>query len=88
MRIVILCNDTRGGVQPYAVLTRGLVAAGHAVSTVAPSGMTHLFDTSVPVTPLSGTEDALTFAVGGVAKKGAAAAMRVMAQEMTHRLSG
>lgn len=37
-RITLLCNDTRGGVQPYAALARGLKAVGHEVSTVAPAG--------------------------------------------------
>ena len=30
MRIAIVANDTRGGVEPYAALARGLAAAGHA----------------------------------------------------------
>lgn len=36
MRIVIVCNDTHGGIQPYVALGSGLVLAGHQVRMVAP----------------------------------------------------
>jgi sterol 3beta-glucosyltransferase len=88
MRILIVCNDTRGGVQPYAALARGLVAAGHSVSAVAPMGLTGLFDESVAVTELAGTEDALAFASSGIAERGTGAAMRLMARELPRRLGG
>ncbi len=88
MHILILCNDTRGGVQPYAALARGLVAAGHRVSAVAPMGLTGLFDASVVVTPLKGTEDALAFASSGIAEQGTGATMRLMARELPKRLGG
>jgi sterol 3beta-glucosyltransferase len=88
MRILIVCNDTRGGVQPYAALARGLVAAGHSVSAVAPIGLTGLFDASVAVTPLAGTEEALAFASSGIAEQGTGAAMRLMARELPKRLGG
>jgi sterol 3beta-glucosyltransferase len=87
MHILILCNDTRGGVQPYAALAQGLVAAGHTVSAVAPIGLTHLFGPRVTITPLAGTEDALAFATGGGAEKGTGAAMRLMARELPRRLA-
>jgi sterol 3beta-glucosyltransferase len=29
MRIALICNDTRGGVQPYVALGQGLASAGH-----------------------------------------------------------
>jgi UDP:flavonoid glycosyltransferase YjiC (YdhE family) len=32
MKIAIVCNDTRGGVQPYVALGQGLAHAGHAFS--------------------------------------------------------
>lgn len=88
MRILIVCNDTRGGVQPYAALARGLVAAGHRVSAVAPIGLTGLFDASVAVTHLAGTEEALAFASSGIAEQGTGAAMRLMARELPKRLGG
>ena len=87
MHILVLCNDTRGGVQPYAALAHGLIAAGHTVSAVAPVGLTHLFGPQVKVTPLAGTEDALDFATGGGAEKGTGAAMRLMARELPRRLA-
>jgi aryl-alcohol dehydrogenase-like predicted oxidoreductase len=31
VRIAILCNDTRGGVLPYAALARGLLDAGYVM---------------------------------------------------------
>ncbi len=43
MRIAIVANDTRGGVEPYATLTRGLASAGHQVVAVAPSDYRDLF---------------------------------------------
>lgn len=88
MRILIVCNDTRGGVQPYAALARGLAAAGHRVSAVAPIGLTGLFDASVTVTPLKGTEEALAFASSGIAEQGTGAAMRLLARELPKRLGG
>jgi len=37
MRIAVVCNDTRGGIQPYVALGLGLLRAGHEVRAVAPS---------------------------------------------------
>ena len=88
MRILTVCNDTRGGVQPYAALARGLVSAVQSVSAVAPVGLTGLFDATVAVTPLNGTEDALTFASSGKAEQGTGAAMRPMVPELPKRLGG
>lgn len=36
MRVAIICNDTRGGLQPYLALGVGLRAAGHEALMVAP----------------------------------------------------
>lgn len=44
MRITVVTQDTRGGVQPYAALAEGLVAAGHDVRAVAPAEYTWLFE--------------------------------------------
>lgn len=38
MRTSLICNDTRGGIQPYLALALGLKAAGDDVSFVAPEG--------------------------------------------------
>lgn len=44
MRIGLVTQDTRGGVQPYAALAAGLADAGHEVLAVAPSEYAWLFD--------------------------------------------
>ena len=44
MKIAIAANDTRGGVEPYATLARGLASAGHEVVAVAPPDYRDLFD--------------------------------------------
>ncbi len=47
--ILIVCNDTLGGVLPYARLGAALRAAGHAVTAAAPEEMTALFtDRNIP----------------------------------------
>lgn len=38
MRVAIISQDTRGGIQPYLGLGLGLRAAGHEVAVVAPAG--------------------------------------------------
>ena len=89
MRIAILCNDTRGGVQPYAALASGLKHAGHEVVAVAPTESIGLFQASgVAVTPLAGTEDAVALLAGGAAERGTLAAMHLMRRELPARLSG
>lgn len=44
MKITVMTQDTRGGVQPYAALARALVAAGHEVRAVAPADLAWLFE--------------------------------------------
>jgi UDP:flavonoid glycosyltransferase YjiC (YdhE family) len=36
MKVALICNDTRGGIQPYVALGLGLRAAGHEAVVVAP----------------------------------------------------
>ena len=43
MRIAIVCNDTRGGIQPYVALGLGLQRAGHEVRAMAPSDLASMF---------------------------------------------
>lgn len=43
VRVLIVANDTRGGVEPYAHLARGLRSAGHSVSVAAPSDYASMF---------------------------------------------
>jgi sterol 3beta-glucosyltransferase len=87
MRIALLCNDTRGGVQPYVALGLGLRRAGHDVRAVAPSDLAALFAAvGIPVTPLSGSIESVLRRSGGVAERGMLATMRFAAQEMPARL--
>lgn len=44
MRAAIVCNDTRGGVQPYLALGLGLRRSGHEVIINAPEGYRPLVD--------------------------------------------
>jgi sterol 3beta-glucosyltransferase len=88
MRIALLCNDTRGGVQPYVALGLGLRAAGHDVRAVAPSDLAGMFsEVGIPVTALSGSIEAVLRGSGGVAERGMLATMRFAAQEMPRRLT-
>lgn len=43
MRIAIVANATRGGVEPYASRARGLASAGHEVVASAPPDDRDLF---------------------------------------------
>lgn len=55
MRIGIVANDTRGGVEPYAALARGLAYAGHSVIAAAPPDYRDLFgDAAARFIPLEG----------------------------------
>lgn len=42
MRIGIVCNDTRGGVQPYIALAEAMTALGVSVVLIAPKHLLHL----------------------------------------------
>lgn len=83
MRIAIVCNDTRGGVQPYVALGLGLAQAGHEVRMVVPANHVSLFDgTSLAVFPLSGPPAEEVNAAARIAEKGTFATMTFMAREM------
>lgn len=83
MRIVFVCNDSRGGVQPYVALALGLRAAGHEVRAVAPAALASLFaDVGLPVAPLSGDVQAAVQASGGAAERGALASMVFAARQL------
>lgn len=82
MRIAIACNDTRGGVQPYVALARGLAAAGHEVRALAPEDLAPMFSSAgIPATALAGSVEATMRGSGGV-EGGALAAMRMAAELM------
>ena len=81
MRIAVVCNDTRGGIQPYVALALGLRRAGHDVRAVAPSDLASMFrDVGLPVAPLSGSIEAVLRSSDGAAERGAIASMRLAAR--------
>ena len=83
MRIAVVCNDTRGGIQPYVALALGLRRAGHDVRAVAPSKLSSMFsEVGLPVTALSGDVDAVLRSSDGAAERGAIASMRLAAREL------
>jgi UDP:flavonoid glycosyltransferase YjiC (YdhE family) len=85
MRFALVCNDTRGGVQPYVALGIGLKNAGHDVRAVAPAGLAAMFsDEGIPVVPLSGGAD--IHDATSIAEQGTFAAMRLMARELPDRV--
>ncbi len=87
MRIAIVCNDTRGGIQPYVALGLGLRRAGHDVRAMAPADLATMFsDAGIAVAPLSGSIEEVVRASGGVAERGTIAAIRLSAREMPARI--
>ncbi|MDX2233433.1 MAG: glycosyltransferase, partial [Hyphomonadaceae bacterium] len=87
MRIAIVCNDTRGGVQPYVALGLGLKRAGHDVRALAPGGLETMFtEAGVEATALTGSVDDLRTLVSGVAERGSLAAMRLSVRELPRRI--
>jgi UDP:flavonoid glycosyltransferase YjiC (YdhE family) len=87
MRVAIVCNDTRGGIQPYVALGLGLKAAGHEVQAVAPGDLAKMFtEVGLPVAPLSGSLEAVLRGSAGAAERGMMASMRLAAREMPARI--
>ena len=87
MRIAIVSNDTRGGIQPYVALGLGLRAAGHEVRAVAPSDLAAMFsEVGIPVAPLSGSIEAVLHASKGAAERGMIASMRLAGRELPTRI--
>jgi len=88
MRIVIVANDTRGGIQPYLALGMGLREAGHDVVFVAPADFAPSIDEAGLIhAPLSGSVEELVRARAGAAEGGAFSGMRLAAREMKSRIS-
>ncbi|HSP80686.1 MAG TPA: hypothetical protein VLQ93_19310, partial [Myxococcaceae bacterium] len=87
MRIAVVCNDTRGGIQPYVALAQGLRRAGHEVRAVAPSDLAPMFtEVELPVAPLSGSIEAVLRGSNGAAERGALASMRLAARELPRHI--
>ena len=79
MRIAVVCNDTRGGVEPYAALADGLARAGHTVIAVAPDAYRSLFsDRGLDVVALAGFADEDIGKAVSEAQRGTLAAMTVV----------
>lgn len=88
MKIAIVCNDTRGGVQPYLALGIGLKRAGHNVSAVAPSEFTSMFaQNGIPITPLSGGDEVARLRTVGIEEKGTLATLRFMREHLPRRIA-
>jgi sterol 3beta-glucosyltransferase len=86
MRIAIVANDTRGGVQPYMALAIGLKAAGHKVVCVAPREFRSVFEShALPFHPLSVDAEQARGATR-IAEMGIAASMRFVAKELPMHL--
>lgn len=87
MKIGVVCNDTRGGVEPYVALALALRDRGHEMRAVAPAGLASMFsDRGIDVAVLPRTEDATDFTASGIAERGTMAAMRLMRRELPARL--
>ena len=83
MRIAIVCNDSRGGVQPYVGLALGLRKVGVQVHAVAPGSLAVMFEAvGVPVTRLSGDVQSVMRASGGAAEQGTLASVRFAARQL------
>jgi sterol 3beta-glucosyltransferase len=88
MRIAVVCNDTRGGVQPYVALGQGLAHAGHDVFAVAPAEFAPMFaGVGLPMAGLSGGDRAAELRSTGIAEQGVVAAMRLMARELPAQIN-
>lgn len=87
MRIVVVANDTRGGVHPYIALGAGLHEAGHNVRVVAPADFASMVtDRGLAFSGLSGNAQADARRVGSMSKRGPIASMHAVAGEMTTRM--
>lgn len=87
MRIAIVCNDTRGGIEPYAALGRGLARAGHTVGAVAPAAYAAAFERAgIAVAALSGPTPEEMRAATAMAERGTLATMRLMQRDLPERL--
>ncbi len=88
MRIAIVCNDTKGGVQPYVALGQGLARAGHDVRTIAPAEFAPMFESyGLTMAPLSGGERAAELRSAGIAERGVIALMQLMRRELPAQIN-
>ena len=87
MKIAVVANDSRGGVQPYVALALGLRQAGHEVRAVAPADLVRMFgDAGLLMAPLSGSVEEFVRTSSASAQGGMLAGMRLAAREMKPRI--
>ena len=87
MRIAIVANDTRGGIQPYVALGLGLRRAGHEVRFLAPADFADMVEgAGLPFLPLAGGVELAVRGSGGVAAQGSVASTRFAMRELPKRL--
>lgn len=87
MRIAIAAMDTRGGVQPYVALGRGLAQAGHAVRLIAPEDASSMIaEAGLAHAVLEGSVEATLRSSEGATERGMLASMRFAAQQMDARI--
>ncbi|MBY0551406.1 MAG: glycosyltransferase [Candidatus Obscuribacterales bacterium] len=87
MKIAIVCNDTRGGVQPYVALAEGLRERGITVKAVAPGHLASLFsDRSFDVQSLSGSKEDVQEVSNRVAEAGTLGGVKIVLSELSSRI--
>ena len=87
MRIAIVCNDTRGGVQPYVALGAGLKLAGQDVRIVAPESFASMVAAAdLKFAPLSQSHEEMLQLSAGAAERGTIETMRLMLTELPKRI--
>ncbi len=88
MKVAIVCNDTRGGVQPYVALGAGLAGAGHEVRIVAPQEFSPMIGAAgLRFAGLSKSREEIVEISAGAAERGTLATMRLMLTELPERVA-
>jgi UDP:flavonoid glycosyltransferase YjiC (YdhE family) len=87
MRIGIVANDTRGGVEPYAALARSLKNRGHDPRLIAPSDFAPLVEGSgIAFAGLTGNSQEDMRGASEATRRGPIASMRIVAAELGTRI--
>lgn len=87
MRIGIVANDTRGGVEPYAALARFLKSRGHEPRLIAPADFAPLVAGSgIDFAGLTGSAQEDTRAASEATQRGPIASMRIVAAGLGTRI--
>ena len=87
MRIGIVANDTRGGIEPYAALAHRLKARGHEPRLIAPADFAPLVEGSgVPFAGLSGSSEQDIRSASAATQRGPIVSMRIVAAELGTRI--